>query len=275
VEPASLNCSNCGAHLRIDGSMQMVTCTYCGTQMVVPTELWLRFHPPAPRAPPTPKVAAAPRGALLAIAIAGGVAGLLALPALLIGTSAKQSLTPSPIAPSPIASAGESCGGRKAACSKDGKFELTCASGGSMVATSTCKGPNGCRASTDGNSIHCDTTYAELGDPCDTTESSCSTDHKAELFCRAGKYEVGATCKGPDGCTLTPLGKDRGYTLSCDDHIADVGDPCFGSDRVACSSDKRSLLACTAQRFAVDRACRKGCVVEKLVGTDKVRLSCK
>ena len=263
VKPASLSCSNCGARLTIDGSAQLVTCTYCGTQMVVPEELWLRFHPPA-KAPTAP---GSPRGALLALGIAVGVVGLLVLSVVLVRTPSKHT------APNPIASASETCDGRKAACSTDGKFELTCG-GGAMVVTSTCKGPNGCRASTDGSSISCDTTYADPDDPCDTTESACSTDHRAQLFCRAGKYQVGATCKGPDGCTLTPLENGHGFRLSCDDHVADVGDPCFGSDRVACASNERALLTCTAQRFVVQRACKKGCVVEKLIGTDKVRLSC-
>jgi hypothetical protein len=174
----------------------------------------------------------------------------------------------------PMATPGEACNGRAAACGRDGKSELTCRSDQTMAVTDTCKGPNGCRATPDGTTLSCDTTYADPKDPCTVKDSSCSTDHRSELRCQGGRYAVVATCKGPDGCTLTPAKGGDEYTLTCDDHIADVGDPCFDATRTACSSDKRSLLACTAQRFAVDRACKKECRVKKMVGTSNVAIDC-
>jgi hypothetical protein len=213
-------------------------------------------------------------GGLIAavVAIAGaagaaGVVGAVGVPGVAI-----------PGAPLvPIAAAGDACNGRRAACAKDGKAELRCAAGDTMAVAGTCKGPNACRPAIDGKIITCDVTLADPGDPCDVTDDACSTDHKAELRCQAGRFAVIATCKGADGCTLTPAParKHGGYTLSCDDHVADVGDPCFDTERTACSSDKKALLTCTAQRFAVDHACKRGCAVKKVVGTGNTEMDCK
>lgn len=64
--------------------------------------------------------------------------------------------------------------------------------------------------------------------------------------------------------------------LSCDDHIADVGDPCFDSARTACSTDGKSYLTCVGQKFAVANACagKGGCKATHLVGTDKTTMAC-
>jgi hypothetical protein len=175
----------------------------------------------------------------------------------------------------PIAAAGEPCNGRRAACSKDGKAELLCAANDTMTVVQTCRGPNACTAAADGTSITCDTTLADVHDPCNITDDACSTDHRAELRCQAGHFAVVATCKGPDGCTLTPAKTGQGYTLSCDDHVADVGDPCFDTERTACSSDKKALLTCTAQRFAVDHLCKRGCKLRKVVGTGDKEMDCE
>jgi len=279
-----ITCTNCGASLSADGSSQTVNCEYCHRQTFVPEAIWLRFHPPV-AAPPaiSPAPPSPSRGNLgLAVGIGAAVIAAIAVFASVGILAGRKGSTPRPFASaskgstrSPIASAREPCDGRQAACSKDGKAELQCGADHAMVVVSTCKGPGGCRASADGQRITCDTTYADPNDPCETADSGCSTDRKAELHCVAGHSVVISTCKGPDGCTLTPSGKGEGYVLSCDDHLADVGDPCFGSDRIACSSDKKALLTCTAQRFAVERTCKKGCVTKKVVGTDKTTMDCE
>ncbi len=270
-DPQTFSCTTCGAHLPVDGSAQTITCPYCQTQILVPEWLWLRFHPPAPVAPPlAPPMNVAPKGSSLGLilGLAGGVIALVMIGLIVAVTASAKPLNP-------IASAGDLCEGRQAACAKDGKAELHCGADGKMAVLGTCKGPNGCHPAADNTRVTCDTTYADPKDPCDEADDACSTDHKSELRCQAGHYAVISTCKGPDGCTLTPSGKGAGYVMSCDDHVADVGDPCFASDRMACSSDKKALLTCNAQRFVVDHACKKGCVVRKLAGTDKKEMACE
>lgn len=285
--PIKFDCTNCGARLHVDGSVKTLTCTYCKTEMLLPESIWRRFHPEETRA--AAMASAAPRvppEGKLVRAIGVGVALFSLFIALVVGviifiatraatSSVSISGPPIPSSPlDPMASPGDPCNGRVHACSRDNKAELACGPGQKMAVTQTCKGPNGCRATSDRETISCDTTYADPKDSCEVTDSACSTDHKAELRCQGGHYAVISTCKGPDGCTLTPSKKGSGYTLSCDDHVADVGDPCFDGERTACSSDKKAFLACTAQRFTVDHACHGGCKVKKLAGTGNVEMDC-
>ena len=292
--PSNFPCANCGAHLVVDGSTPTPTCAYCHSQTALPPSVWATFEQARADAAERARLDAAEQASaerakevvdtgkrtetvfivagLIAIAIAGGTAALVS------GVfSAKGSTSSATVggALDPLANAGDPCNGRKAACSRDKKSNLECDANDKLVVTTSCKGPNGCRPSTDGTSISCDYTLADPKDPCDTTDDACSTDHKSELRCQAGHFAVIATCKGPDACTLTPAKKGAGYTLSCDDHIADVGDPCFDGERTACSSDHKAFLTCTAQKFTVDRTCKKGCTVKKLAGTGKVEMDCQ
>lgn len=266
--PFNFPCSNCGAHLIVDGSTQTPICTYCHTQMLLPEEIWLRFHPRQNPAPP-PRFVRAPQqksgsgvvvGVIIAVVVIGSLIGL--------GVYSQATKLP------PVGNIGDACGGRTNACSTDKKAYLAC-NNDKLVVSETCKGPNGCRVSADGNDIKCDSTFADVKDICDSTDDACSTDHKAELTCVAGKFAVHATCKGPDGCTLS-AGKNGVRTIECDDHIADVGDPCFDSERTACSIDHKSLLSCTAQKYVVDRACKgpKGCTMTKDIGGKTETMDC-
>ena len=264
ADPNTLHCPRCGAHLTVNGSSQTLTCAYCQTSVLVPQHIWRRFHP-APA--PMPNAGSATSTATRVGLVIGGVAVLLGIVVIVVIVFVANPT------PAPVAAAGEPCNGRVHACSKDGRGDMSCGADEKMVVSGTCKGPNGCRVIREGASIACDTTLADPGDPCTFVDSSCSTDHRAEVRCEGGRYVVTSSCKGPDGCTLTPSAAGSGHTLSCDDRIADVGDPCFDPTRAACSSDKKSLLTCTAQRFVVARAC-DGCTVQKIVGTDNKRLIC-
>jgi hypothetical protein len=280
--PIHFACTNCGAQVLVDGSTRTPACAYCKTQILLPEAIWRRFHP-APHAP-APQGAASGAGksgglviglvvvAVVATAVVPIVGALVSVGARVAGTG----LVPVPSGPpNPLATAGEPCNGRRAACSTDGRAQLLCGANDKMTVAQTCKGPNACRTTTSGKSVTCDTTLADPNDPCNITDDACSTDRKAELRCQAGHFAVVATCRGPDGCTVTPSKAGSGYTLSCDDHVADVGDPCFDTERTACSSDKKALLTCTAQRFVVHRACKRGCKVTKVVGTRNTEMDCE
>jgi len=273
--PIALDCTNCGARLSVDGSARRVPCGYCRAEVLLPESIWLEFHPPPAQPPPRtePSGIGIPRSAIVLAVVIGAttlVGGAIAVIGAVVGVAR---VVPKPIPLNPTAAASEPCNGRRAACSADGKAELFCGTDDKMSVGGSCKGPNGCRAAVDGKTIRCDATLADRGDPCAVADDACSTAHDAELRCEAGHFAVVATCKGPDGCTLTPAG--QGYTLSCDDHVAVAGDPCFDAQRTACSADKKALLTCTAQHFVVDHACKHGCVAKKVVGTGDTEMSCK
>jgi hypothetical protein len=287
--PFNFPCTNCGAHLVVDGSTQTPVCAYCHMQTLLPEDVWLRFHPrvataiaPAPQLiiDASASVNAAKKIVPVILIMVVVILAVTAFSVFMIFSQVSSSIPKisgptSLAAPSAVGNAGDACAGRTNACSSDKKAYLTCGAGDKLAVAASCKGPNGCRVSSDGDNITCDFTFADVKDPCDTTDDACSTDHKAELACVAGKYAVRATCKGPDGCTLSP-GKKGGSTISCDDHIADVGDPCFDSERTACSADHKSLLTCTAQKYVVDRACKgpKGCTMTKDIGGKTMTVDC-
>jgi hypothetical protein len=152
-------------------------------------------------------------------------------------------------------------------CTADGRFTCTGASDGllcqsGVVVPLPCRGPKGCR--TTGGSSVCDDDLAQQGDNCAMTVNenySCSTDHKTELVCTAGKFVVRRTCKGSAACAIT------GETIHCDDSVADVGDACVeeaGDANYACSVDKTSEIVCKGNVFQVSNSCRgaKGCWIK-------------
>ena len=106
---------------------------------------------------------------------------------------------------------------------------------------------------------------ADQGDPCIGVADSyaCSVDHKKGLACRDGKWALWRTCKGEGGCTWKNKNK-----VECDATAADNGDPCGSAGSVACSSDKKALLICRAEKFEMYKACRgpSGCVVKSQAG---------
>jgi hypothetical protein len=270
------DCPNCGAQLEVHEQRQDLVCRYCGVRTPLPQELWQRFNPQAAQVPtfvPVPVPASSGGGATIIMITVGVIVGAVAIIGAVVANTSSGASMSERAALKPIAAAGDACGGRRAACAADKKAQLACGPGDKMIVSDTCKGPGGCAVAPDGTTISCDRTLADAGDPCSGSDAGCAVGHRAELRCQAGHYAVVATCKGHDGCTVKPTG--NGYTLSCDDHIADTGDPCFDNERTACSSDKKWLLTCTAQRFAVHSACKKGCSVTKLVGTGKTEMRCE
>lgn len=146
--------------------------------------------------------------------------------------------------------AGAPCKGTAATCDASKQTALVCRDG-TYVAVA-CAGPKACAPYKD--RVSCDTTVAELGDPCmgDEDEYACSADKKLGLVCnpKTSKFEKHRDCRGPAGCTM------NGHTLSCDQSIAEKGDACKVPDAIACSEDKKSLVICRDGHFAVHRFCR-------------------
>ncbi len=78
-------------------------------------------------------------------------------------------------------------------CSKD-KSKLLVCDGSKMVVTSTCRGQNHCRAV--GSKLDCDTSMAEVDDPCEDKDTlSCDTARKTLLECDGKKFVKKQACK--------------------------------------------------------------------------------
>lgn len=94
-------------------------------------------------------------------------------------------------------------------CSVDGKTMLQC-EGDSLVAASSCRGPDGCHFDRDTHKVDCDDGLALEGDPCDRPDRiSCGVDRKSELVCEGSKYVKKRECRRTD-CRV------EGSELFCD-----------------------------------------------------------
>lgn len=90
---------------------------------------------------------------------------------------------------------GESCTPENegnAACTEDKKALLMC-KGGRMQVASTCKGMHGCRQL--GDELQCDSSIADIDDPCEDGAYACSVDKKSRLVCKSGKLAKDQDCK--------------------------------------------------------------------------------
>lgn len=78
-------------------------------------------------------------------------------------------------------------------CSAD-KTQLLVCDGSKFFVASTCRGQNKCRAL--GKQIDCDTSMAEVGDPCEEKDAlSCDVAKKNMLACDGSKFALKQACK--------------------------------------------------------------------------------
>ncbi len=125
-----------------------------------------------------------------------------------------------------------------------------------VVTTLPCRGPKACTVSA--STVSCDNSLANANDACDQpNDVACAVDHKTALECQSNKFVVAETCKGARACTV------NADTISCDNDVSDVGDPCHTEGDYACSADKLLALKCTAHKFVTINTCR---------GKDKCRV---
>lgn len=45
IEPVLFKCPSCGGNLKVDGSHRVIKCQFCGSNLYLPDDLWLRFYP--------------------------------------------------------------------------------------------------------------------------------------------------------------------------------------------------------------------------------------
>ena len=122
-----------------------------------------------------------------------------------------------------------------------------------------CRGPRGCE--TVAGQANCDQSVAEAGEACKKESAkACSGDKSRVLACREGRMVELYLCRGEGAC-----GANSGK-LACDQTVAKLGDACDKSlsGHVACSQDKKALLACQDERFVASEKCKPGtrCTVE-------------
>lgn len=167
--------------------------------------------------------------------------------------------------------AGASCTGDEALCT-DKNTILECQDG--KLVEMTCKGATGCsekhkgtthagRTVTHNYAVQCDFTGNEVGSPCLDEEAQCSADKKAMVLCKNKKIEV-VKCLGAKGCA------EGATQIDCDTTIQTVGAPCEGEDH-ACTADKKQMLSCKGNKFAVAENCRgpKACTIkDREIGCD-------
>jgi hypothetical protein len=167
--------------------------------------------------------------------------------------------------------AGDKCSADEASCI-DKTNILECQAG--VFAQMQCKGPKGCsekvtgathsgRTVTTNYAVECDFTAGAEGDPCLDDTSMCSADKTTMVTCKDKKLTRSA-CLGAKGCT------ESATKIDCDTTLQPVGAAC-DADEAACSPDKKQMLHCVKNKFAVAANCRgpKACTVEgQKIGCD-------
>jgi hypothetical protein len=145
-------------------------------------------------------------------------------------------------------------------CSSADQGVAVCSSASAMLACHArrfenvlCRGPNGCEMV--GEQPHCDQSIAEAGEACAKDGAkACSIDKTRVLACSGGRLSELYLCRGEAQCSAS-AGK-----VSCDQTVARLGDRCDPalSGHIACSEDKKALLACKDARFALSEKCKRG-----------------
>ncbi len=152
---------------------------------------------------------------------------------------------------------GKSCSSNDKPTCLDAATLLECKDG--VWLASGCLGPKGCESNE--KEYACDTSLAKAGDVC-TKESrySCSTDKKAQLRCKAGKWTTMAQCTKEPGCNV------GSFLNSCPGAVANEGDECdMGTDpkkkSYLCTTDKKSALLCKDGKWKAIEQClgKDGC----------------
>jgi hypothetical protein len=162
---------------------------------------------------------------------------------------------------------GDKCSGAGLPTCSDPATALICLNG--TVTALHCRGPKACTPTA--SEVQCDNALALAGDSCDQPgDVACSVDHKSALECQSGKFAVAETCKGVRGCQV------EGNDISCDDDVADLGDPCHTEATYACSTDKLTALKCVGKKFQALNTCRgkDGCRVFELPEEKKTNFVC-
>ena len=145
------------------------------------------------------------------------------------------------------------------ACTVDKKGELDCKNH-KWVLGATCKGTKGCELK--GDELFCDHTIADKDDPCHKDgQIACTTDKQFILRCQDHVMTAIDSCRGPKSCTFEEQPARQIIEFSCDDAVAQEGDPCASDNNHACSVDGKTMHICRNSKFVSFKPCggAKGC----------------
>ena len=149
----------------------------------------------------------------------------------------------------------ESCTSEKAALAcHDGKWEEM-----------PCRGSGGCSKA--GKEDSCDQSVANDKDTCNLpSDVVCTEDKKGMLECKGNKWTAIQTCLGTRGCSMETK------KVSCDNTVANPGEPCRDDNDYACSPDAKTVVVCRSNKFTTGAMCRGkgGCKVMGEKGETKV-----
>jgi hypothetical protein len=132
------------------------------------------------------------------------------------------------------------------------------------TAVARCSSPRAPACDASGILVQCSGALVTEGGECDVDKDEkrkhygCSTDKKAELLCKDGRWTRIRQCLAPEGCDSMLL------SISCKGPTAKPGDLCDPGDKpdYACSADGKATIVCQgAPAWRIDRAClgEKGC----------------
>jgi hypothetical protein len=156
------------------------------------------------------------------------------------------------------------------ACNEDFKSELRCKDG-KFAVTHHCRGSEGCVPLSTGP--WCDRSVASAGDECDPDKQefavACLESKDKMYTCVNHKLTREVRCGGEGKCYVRQYGQDgfSHYQAECDQSLAALGEECVKEGQPACSDDLKSKLMCQNGKFALDTACKKGCLVHAPDGT--------
>lgn len=154
--------------------------------------------------------------------------------------------------------AGGSCKSELREQCVDDKVALACHDG--VWEEMSCRGPEGC-AKKGGDHV-CDQSVAADNETCNLPDDVvCTADKRAMLQCVRHKWITVQGCLGERGCVMEQK------KVTCDNSIANAGDPCREEEDYACSQDGKAALVCRGGKFAQVSLCKgaKAC----RVGGDK------
>jgi hypothetical protein len=138
-------------------------------------------------------------------------------------------------------------------CALDKKAVHTCKNH-KWELEATCKGPKNCEIK--GDELFCDHKIADKDDACHRDgQYACSADKQFILRCKDNKMSPINSCRGPNGCSSQEIPEEDKVEFSCDDWLAQEGDPCEHEDEHSCSTDKKAVFVCKGGKFVAHKQC--------------------
>jgi hypothetical protein len=154
-------------------------------------------------------------------------------------------------------------------CAADGKNVIACEMGmgePDRYAVIPCLGPKGCVHEGMGEPL-CDDSVGVVGEVCTPMSASCSRDHEM-LGCDSalggpgpGHWKLEDNCRGPAGCERKPNSDGHGFSISCDDDVAVIGDACLFEGKSACNVEGTARLECKDHHMVQGQNCK--CTIDR------------